>query len=240
VKRWLLIAEASADAVTAKCFADRVLVEQIAWADGNLDSLRAYRGFDPSDAYASWGRLKDEARQCGVRTHGRFGRGQAGGARREIAKAIRIALSYGMDALIAARDTDGTDRREGYEDPDRSFPTCLAIAHPEREAWLICGFDPQSKQENEALEAVQRRLGYDPRFHPDRLNPKRTHDQHGVRIPSSAKNVLDDLTSGDPGRQRRCVADTPLETLRQRGREAGLTQYLEDVATILAPQLGRC
>ena len=54
----------------------------------------------------------------------------------------------------------------------------------------------------------------------------------------SPKRVLQELTAGDPDRERICWQQTPLVTLRERGTENGLTAYLDEVRTKLAPLIG--
>jgi len=49
---------------------------------------------------------------------------------------------------------------------------------------------------------------------------------------------LDRLTDDDVMREGPCWRETPLEQLRQRGRETGLAAYLSEVEQRLVPLLG--
>ena len=55
---------------------------------------------------------------------------------------------------------------------------------------------------------------------------------HEVRDP---KRTLLELTQGDRERERRCWLDTSLETLRRRGADNGLADFLGEVRLRLVP-----
>lgn len=46
------------------------------------------------------------------------------------------------------------------------------------------------------------------------------------------------LSAGDPERERRCWQTTALTTLRERGTDNGLADYLADVQVHVAPLIG--
>jgi hypothetical protein len=100
-----------------------------------------------------------------------------------------------------------------------------------REAWVLRSFIPLNDEERARLDLLRDELSFDPCEEPKRLNDKRG----GLRDP---KRVVDALTNGDPGRERACWEETPLDVLRERGEGVGLDAYLEDVASRLAPLLG--
>ena len=70
----------------------------------------------------------------------------------------------------------------------------------------------------------------DPRFQSDELTASK-NDQ----AKRSPKRVLAALTGGDHDRERRCWRETPLGTLRDRGKHNGLADYLEEVERRLVP-----
>ena len=49
--------------------------------------------------------------------------------------------------------------------------------------------------------------------------------------------VLDQLTEGRAERESACWQETPLETLRERGDNTGLNEYLEEIENRLLPVL---
>jgi hypothetical protein len=52
---------------------------------------------------------------------------------------------------------------------------------------------------------------------------------------TSAKRVCEVLTANNLDRQRECWQKTELKTLRERGQENGLTEYLAEVEERLVP-----
>lgn len=96
----------------------------------------------------------------------------------------------------------------------------LALAAPCRESWILAGFEPETESERRALTDVTAALGFDPAQKPERTRPSSS--------PKSAKTMLSQLTTGDYEREHRCIAESPLERLRERGEHNGLRAYLVD------------
>lgn len=46
--------------------------------------------------------------------------------------------------------------------------------------------------------------------------------------------LMDRVIEDDPERKRRCLQEAPLDLLRERGEESGLSQYLEEVQEKIA------
>jgi hypothetical protein len=101
-----------------------------------------------------------------------------------------------------------------------AFRIVLGCAHPMREAWVLCGFEPDGDEERSRLQVLRQELGFSPSEHSHRLDAK---DEHAKR---SAKRVLRILTGGDHAREQRCWQVTSLETLHDRGEQTGLRAYL--------------
>jgi hypothetical protein len=173
----------------------------------------------------------------GIKAHGHFD-GQPGEAD---ASAARRAILYlkaslpDLTAVVLVRDQDDQpERRIGLEQArgqDRGGTVIVvALAVVEREAWAICGFEPQDAAEQDRLDAERQTLG----FYPHERSHELTAGKDNF-APRSPKRVLRALTGGDSDRERQCWNNTPLALLRERGTENGLVQYLEEVRTLLAP-----
>jgi hypothetical protein len=108
---------------------------------------------------------------------------------------------------------------------------CLALPHPEIEAWLLAGFEPETDAGREALAEERRTLGFDPREQASRLNPKRTSTPEGEDVKKSTKRILEKLVSKDGASFERCWRDAPLERLRARGAATGLLDFFVALLT---------
>lgn len=90
--------------------------------------------------------------------------------------------------------------------------------------WL--GSSPD--KERQALARERERLGFDPSRQPEYLRGE------GGR---SAKRALANLTEGKREREAQCVASTPIEHLRQRGRRCGLAVFLDEIEQKVVPAI---
>jgi hypothetical protein len=136
-------------------------------------------------------------------------------------------------AVVLIRDRDNQEqRRRGLEQARNlggwPFPIVIGLARPEREAWVIAGFEPRDAAEEARLQELARRLSFHPVREAHRLSS-------GER---DAKSALKSLTAGELAREHACLNETPLEVLRARGKETGLTDYLDEVRERLVPALG--
>ena len=94
---------------------------------------------------------------------------------------------------------------QAREDQPWPFPVIIGLAVPNRESWVLAGFEPQ-----EALAQARRETG-------------------------DLKRVLKLLVGDDHDREKACWMTCPLETLAERGQSNGLAEYLEEVQTRLVP-----
>lgn len=230
-------AESGGDATRVTRLADRVVAEtrepapmgtpapQVVW--GGID------GAAWLDIHLAW-RL---ARARNLRIKGRF----SGEAPVEDAESVRAVLLLFAEsdpqprAVVVSRDVDGRPARiEGLEQAANSrvwpFEVLGALADPEIEAWCVAAFVPASKQENDALLSVRRRLGFDPTLYPERLTSGSATQK------KDAKRTLDELNAGGRDADER-LQDAPLTRLRERGQRCGLTRFIEQVETRLGPLL---
>jgi hypothetical protein len=142
-----------------------------------------------------------------------------------------VVLVWDMDDQPDARRSGLTSARVEARSWAK-FAIVLGCADPKREAWVLAGFDPIRDDEQGRFEAVRRELGFSPNEQAHQLVAK---DERAKR---NAKRVLRALVEGDPEREARCWLETPLETLRARGGDSGLRQYLDEIHQLVLPCLG--
>lgn len=239
--RFAVVHEADSAFRTATELADRVMLHVIEWLDENLlGDQREWVGEASGGRRLSWTGLKQLAREAGVRSHGHFD-GQPG---LPDAAAARRAIDYllsevpDLKAIVLIRDRDGEpERRAGLEQArgqERSgIVIVLGLAIVERECWVLSGYDPQNEAESERLEAVRQQLGFDPRYRSHELTACKNDQAR-----RSPKRVLREMSGGDPSRERLCWRETAVATLRERGSENGLTEYLQEIQNKLASLIG--
>lgn len=130
-------------------------------------------------------------------------------------------------------DNEGPARRAAMERARKESTTIpperivVAVPMPEREAWHISGFESKDAAEQSRLAQTRTDLGKDPRTSSHELKHGRDEAKN------NAKRVLTVLTEDDAAREHACIFETPLEVLRQRGRENGLVDFLDQVQSRL-------
>jgi hypothetical protein len=112
------------------------------------------------------------------------------------------------------------------------FQIVCGFPDPEREAWVLAGFDPCHPDEQQRLEELHRELGFSPVVHAVRLRDK----AHGAT--RNIKRVLTVLTGSDADREARCWIEPPLVTLHERGTASGLSGFLDELRDVLPGLLG--
>ncbi|HWU88092.1 MAG TPA: hypothetical protein VN253_12485 [Kofleriaceae bacterium] len=243
--------EAPADFRITAGLVDRVLREQgPAWVTDNFESPDVIRTWQPDVFGRAYFDLHDLNRymdRLGIRSiRGHFnGRsGGPGGSMTRKALVIARALSKQtpgepIDAVVLVWDTDQQreERPAGVaiaRDEARSwvpFQIVCGFPDPEREAWVLAGFDPCDDLERSFLDELHRDLGFSPVVHAVRL---RDPDDGALR---SIKRVLRKLTGDDSSREERCWIETALDTLRARGADTGLAAFLDEIEHVLLPLL---
>lgn len=233
-----VVYEAPADSALACCLADRVLVSEIDWLEVELlDSQREWV-LSLCGKNLLWRNIPELADELNIRLYGHFGsepaEPDAKAARRAIAVIKRLEPAVAAIALV--RDSDKQLRRqEGLAQAataELKIPVVVGLAIPEREAWVLAGFDPADEAEQQRLQAERQRCGFDPREKSHLLMA--TSDNHAEK---SAKRVLASLVGGNPQREAMCWESASLATLEVRGSENGLAAFLRDVRTKLVPLL---
>jgi hypothetical protein len=155
---------------------------------------------------------------------------------------VRALMDGGdaIDGVLLIRDMDDRPEREIGLGQARtkaqtwtSAPIILGCANPKREAWVLCGFDPETDNEHASLRTLRQELGFLPSERAHELDAK---DEQAKR---SAKRVLRVLVGDDRDREARCWKETPLDTLRARGRSTGLHAFLVELQEHLLPLVTR-
>jgi hypothetical protein len=107
------------------------------------------------------------------------------------------------------------------------------MAEPEREAWVLNGFVPQTNDEKEILQKIRKEVNFDPCIDAHRLRGKISQPGTETR---DIKQVLC-LLGIDPLREKLCWQVTPLSTLVERGGKTGLSDFIDEVSNFLLPIL---
>ncbi len=247
MNEFAVVYEANADFLIATQLADRIFCESIAWLEPDLlDGQRMWIPQNPDGVPFEWKQIGELAFKAGIKASGHFegepGLPDALAARRAI-RYLRVLfkeLKKDLKGIILIRDQDNSPlRRKGLDqalnEVKDGFPIVVGLAVAKRECWIISGFEPRDGDEEEknCLVALRAELGFQPHLESHKLT---AIGDTGAKL--CAKRVLRRLSNEDWNREQSCWMETPLETLRERGENNGLKQYLNEVQTILAPILG--
>lgn len=203
--KFVIIAEAEADAQIARDLADRVVYANTdRWLDHDtIDFMRKWRGLDGGAAYTKWTDVKTLAKTRSIKPLGHRSTGTPGGI--DYAQSRKAILLHerrfrddneNLPVLLLMRDMDRQpERARGIrqareEPPEMPFVVIIGAANPKREAWVLNGFDPQTGEEQKRLDELKQDLERDPRTHAHTL----TASQTGAK--NNAKRVLDVLVTG--------------------------------------------
>jgi hypothetical protein len=227
-----LVCEGVTDPSTVCALADRFICAEVDWIPSDeIDTHRHYRGFKLTDPFLTWFDIDDLAKKYDVKSAGHHQGLPLHGDGHNVRKALALLTLHApeppVEAIIFFRDGDKEyeSRRDAIlRVRDSSvIPIIIGVANRMRECWVINGFEPIDEQEQALLDAEHQRLGFDPRFRAHELTA--TNDSHD----RSPKRVLRALTSADEHRERACVFQTSLETLRIRGVVTGLPEFLDEL-----------
>jgi hypothetical protein len=245
--RLVAFCESPADFRLVSGLVDRMLRESgPTWVVDNLESPDVIRTWQPDGrgrGYFDLHKLNeymDELPVRSVRGHFNGRPGGAGGSMARKAFLIVRALSKKVssepiDAIVLLWDTDQQrgERPEAVaaaRDEARRwapFQIVCGFPDPEREAWVLAGFDPCDDAERQRLDELRRDLGFSPVDQAQRLRDKSDGALRNI------KRVLRVLTSDDRDREERCWTESSLATLRARGTDSGLVAFLDELDTVL-------
>jgi hypothetical protein len=245
--RILVVAEAPADWRMVAHLIDRKVLHyapDLMQDAGSLEAVRIWCGIEADSQFTSFSRLKklafDEHKSAlrGAGPIGFSGSAREGFEWASVKKVLilaRLGARPAPDAIVYSRDMDRRprERKESIENaistiPDPPFVVVLALANPKREAWILNGFIVRNAAEEKRLSGLKKELG---------LDPCEKAEEVDVSTPGAlkdAKRVLKKLTDGDHDRESECL-NAPWETLRKRGKNTGLAEFLEQVKDRIVP-----
>ena len=94
---------------------------------------------------------------------------------------------------------------------------------------ILAAFQATDKADKSRLASQRKQLGFDPSV--------RSHSLTAASdcAKRSAKRVIAALCGDDAGKAEQGLNSTPLDTLRERGKRNGLSDYMSEVETRLLP-----
>jgi hypothetical protein len=253
----IVIVESRADAITATKLAERVLVEKVEWLEPeSLQHLFQWSGLELGTEYSFWKDTNDiivRAKKDGIPMprflgHGKTGALKADGAAAmkilNLVKLIHLKKNRKIAAVLFIRDLDNqSERRKGIEqarsEHEEKLPhveIIIGTADRMREAWVLNGFISLNSAETQILEQIKNKLSFDPCEEAHRLRSNSWDEPDRVRNP---KVVVEQLTGCDMIREQQCWEETDLEIMRSRGKNTGLTDYLNEIEQRLISILSR-
>lgn len=229
-----LVCEGVTDPPTLCALADRFICEAVDWvAVDEIDTYRHYRGFQSDKPYLTWFEIEDLGKRYSVKSAGHYIGLPLHGDGHHVRNALALLTLHApgppIEAIIFFRDGDKEyeARREAIlrvrDNSAIPIPVIVGVANRMRECWVLNGFEPVDDREQKLLNSEHQKLGFDPRFRAHELTA--TNESHD----RSPKRVLRALTGDDQEREKRCVYQTSIDTLRMRGAETGLPVFLEEL-----------
>ena len=244
---FVLVAEGKNDEQVIPTLADHVLCAGEDWIRDNFedDPERLWQWtaieHDPVYRYTSWvqiAKLADNYKKK-LRIYSRPGEGyRTAETRRAIALCVLLRRDRQTDALILARDLDNKpdEHRKTMETVRQENQTTLnlpiILATPNRviEAWTLHGFVCENEHEENQLKALRKEFGFDPCTQGHQLHPDDAKAVIGKLISDSGGNK-------DMERRERCWAKDKLKTLKERGKDSHLADFIDEVEQLLLPLL---
>lgn len=252
---FVVIVEAEADFIIATKLAERVLREQAPeWLqdlfeqqelfDENLLPFK-WTGLEPNTEYSRWTKIGDIIKAA--KLPAKLGWGKDGYLKTDGVNTFkllhlvrRLRRTQDIRAVILIRDQDNQPERRqhieaardqgGFANLQPSLEMVVGICIPEREAWVLNGFEAKTEVEQKRLDELKNKLKFDPCRQAHRL---RGSNKESTQQDRDIKTVLRELTDGVFERERQCWEETSLAVLRDRGEETGLRAYLKDVEALL-------
>ena len=236
-KTIVLVCDGPSDERSLRAIFDRLLVERVdCIALDSIDAFRAYDSPDVGRSFLAWQRVREVATNLGVREVHGFIKGEPAGPQARAARRALTALRdwKKADVVVMVCDHDAQPgRHTGLEQASRhaawGMAIAIGVANPNREAWVLAGFQPKGESESSLLAEIRNQLGFDPTREPERLRDSAPSELR------STKRVLAHLTNDDHAREDACLAETPWQTLKSNGAECGLVPFIESAASTIEP-----
>ncbi|MEG4839552.1 hypothetical protein [Microcoleus sp. B9-D4] len=248
---FVVIVESSADARTATKLADRLLVDKVDWLEPEmLQHLFQWSGLEAGTENSCWKNIDDITKRFSdkfkfptIRSNGRFkSDGQSANKIMTLISFLQHKQKRDIKAVIFMRDLDSQPERRKHIEQARleqiNRPKlAIIIGTPDRmrEAWVLNGFIPSNKDEEQILKEITTQLTFNPCEESHRLRSNSLTKPDRIRNP---KVVVEKLTGGRMEREQQCWEETSLELLRKNGVETGLTAYIYEIEERLIPIIG--
>jgi hypothetical protein len=249
---FVVIVESSADARTATKLAERLFVDKIDWLEHEtLQYHFQWSGLEAGTENSCWKnidditkRLSDKFKFPTIRSNGKFkSDGQSAHKIMKLISFLQYKQKRDIKAVIFMRDLDHqSERREHIEQArseqsDRQPKLAIIIGTPDRmrEAWVLNGFIPSNQDEKQILKEITTQLTFNPCEESHKLRSNSLTEPDRIRNP---KVVVEKLTGGRMEREKQCWEETPLEYLREKGVDTGLTAYIKEIEERLIPIIG--
>jgi hypothetical protein len=247
----VVIVESAADARTIVKLAERVILEGIDWLESEqLQYHLVWCGLKEGTEHSCWKDIKDISNDLSTsgykppRYLGHDAKNNKykadGAAAMKVLNLVRyLQKKEAIQAVILVRDLDNQpERREGLKqarlehlEKKPQLEIIIGAANCKREAWVLNGFEAKNSEEEKLMEETRNKLNFDPCKEAHRLSSSSKEESERWR---NSKIVLEYLTKGDFYREQLCWQETSLETLRERGVNTGLTEYLQEIAQRLS------
>ena|SRR6476661_8287482 len=249
---FVVIVESSADARTATKLADRLFVEKIDWLEHEtLQYHFQWSGLEAGTDNSCWKNIDDITKRFSdkfkfptIRSNGKFkSDGQSANKIMTLIRFLQHKQNRDIKAVIFMRDLDNQPQRREHieqarlEHIDRQPKLAIIIGTPDRmrEAWVLNGFIPSDREEEQILKEITTQLTFNPCEESHRLRSNSLTEPDRLRNP---KVVVEKLTGGRMEREQQCWEETSLELLRKNGVETGLTAYIDEIEERLIPIIG--
>ncbi len=234
-----VVAEAPNDFEAATILIDQTLIRTVDWiSESDIEIHRTYVARTDAERFVKWQQIENDRgkdyRRAVRRTFGEEL------PRHDIAVRIqRIIYEFTIQStetgraspfVVIVKDTDAQDdAREALQEARARYPdVVIGMQHTELECWLIAGFDPQSADETIRLAEICRGekpgVGFDPRERSEALTATKRENEK-----LSPKRVLNHLTCGERSRAMQGLTHTEHHRLKDRGKQNGLADFLNDL-----------
>ncbi|MFN7944634.1 MAG: hypothetical protein U0Z53_04740 [Blastocatellia bacterium] len=246
---FVLVAEGKTDERVVTCLVNRVLCEEgDDWIRDNFedDPERLWKWAALEEGtehqYTSWTRIKQlaDSYKNGLHIYRRPGDGDRKAETRKAIALCRLLRKDGLpDALILARDLDKKPEEhrmamiQAREEARQRFTGSpqIILATPNRviEVWMLNGFVCDNESEESRLKSLRQEVGFDP-----------CRNGHQLSSDAAKESIRRLITNSDgfadKARMEKCWK-TDLKTLRERGEDSFLADFLDEVSLYLLPVL---
>lgn len=243
--RIAVVGEAAGDFEVARELIDQTIMRCVTHIEESvIDSYRVYVGPSANEPFVVWRSLDtSNPKDYRLAIRGRFGLADPW-PNTDIAVRIRRAifdcLSRAPEAfVVVVKDTDNDDSRHAELRQVLplivKMPIVLGVQHTEQECWLLAGFQAEGEEEerlNELCGKWPPGVGFNPCEQSHRLTATKKDDEK-----LSPKRVLKYLSGGDRTRELKGLHRNQHDTLKARGGENGLADFLRDIEQRLIPSV---